>query len=66
MNNSEHDYLVRRAAAERTAAEHADNLHARSAHLELAHRYEAAAAAALGVPVVQLRVAQGGRARRTR
>ena len=66
MNHSEHDYLVRRAAAERTAAEHADNLHARNAHLELAHRYEVAAAAALGHAVVQLRVNGNGSSRRQR
>ena len=60
MKDSEHDYLVRRAAEERIAAERAENLHARNAHLELAHRYEAAAAAAIGSRVVQLRV--GGKA----
>jgi hypothetical protein len=56
MSESDHDYFTRRAAEERAAAESADHPEAERSHLELAHRYEAAAAASLGMPVVQLRV----------
>lgn len=54
MRQSDHDYFKRRALEERTAAERAEAPEARRSHLELAHRYEAAAAAAAGMPVVQL------------
>jgi hypothetical protein len=66
MSNSEHDYLMRRATEERTAAERAGNLHAQNAHLELAHRYEVAAAAAIGQPVVQLKANRQTGSRRPR
>ncbi|NUQ19193.1 MAG: hypothetical protein HOP95_12250 [Sphingomonas sp.] len=56
MQQSDHDYFARRAREERVAAERADSAEARRSHLELAHRYEAAAAAAAGLPVVQLKV----------
>lgn len=65
MSESEHDYFTRRAVEERAAAESAEHPEAERSHLELAHRYEAAAAASLGMPIVQLRVsAAGGPARR--
>ena len=54
MTDSDHDYFMRRAAEEHAAAKCADDPNAERSHLELAHRYEAAAAAALGIPVVQL------------
>lgn len=60
MTESDHDYFMRRAAEERAAAEKTDNTDAKRSHLELAHRYEAAAAAVLGMPVVQLRVGRTG------
>jgi hypothetical protein len=63
MSESDHDYFLRRAAEERAAAEKADkadNADAGRSHLELAHRYEAAAAALRGVPVVQLRAGSAG------
>ncbi len=54
MTESDHDYFVRRAAEEHAAAKRAQNANAERSHLELAHRYEAAAAAALGMPIIQL------------
>ena len=60
VTESDHDYFVRRAAEERAAAEHTQHPDVQRSHLELAHRYEAAAAAVLGMPVVQLRVGSGG------
>jgi hypothetical protein len=61
MTESDHGYFNRRAAEERAAAEQAEHPVAKRSHLELAHRYEAAAAASLGMPIVQLIV---GSARR--
>lgn len=54
MSESDHVYFTRRAAEERAAATRAENAEAERSHLELAHRYEAAAAAARGFPIVQL------------
>jgi hypothetical protein len=59
MAESDHDYFKRRAGEERAAAERTDQADARESHLELANRYEAAAAASLGMPVVQLRPGAG-------
>jgi hypothetical protein len=56
MSESDHDYFMRRAAEERAAAEYAGSAEAERSHRELAVRYEAAAAAALGAPVVQFRI----------
>ena len=58
VTESDHVYFTRRAAEERAAAEAATEASARRSHLELAHRYEAVAAAAAGVPVVQFRPAR--------
>ena len=55
MKESDHDYFMRRAAEERAAASESGHPDAERSHLELAHRYEAAAAAAVGDPVVQFR-----------
>lgn len=60
MRESDTDYFLRRAGEEREAAERAADDYARKSHLELAQRYEVAAAATAGAPVVQLRT--GGRA----
>jgi hypothetical protein len=60
VTETDHDYFMRRAAEERAAAERTDNADAKRSHIELAHRYEAAAAAVLGMPVVQLRVGRTG------
>ena len=60
VTESDHDYFTRRAAEERVAAEHTQHPDVQRSHLELAHRYEAAAAAVLGMPVVQLRVRSAG------
>lgn len=57
---SDHDYFMRRAAEERAAAERTQHPDVQRSHLELAHRYEAAAAAVLGMPIVQLRVGRSG------
>ena len=51
---SDYDYFVKRAKEERVAAAGAAHASAKRSHLELAHRYDVAAAAALGQPVVQL------------
>lgn len=59
MRESDYDYFLRRAGEEREAAEHAADGNARRSHLELAQRYEVAAAATAGAPVVQLRVRAG-------
>ncbi len=56
MTESDHDYFARRAAEERSAAARAESAEAERCHLELAQRYEVVAAAALGAPVLQLRV----------
>jgi hypothetical protein len=70
VTESDHDYFMRRAAEERAAAEHTQHPDVQRSHLELAHRYEAAAAAVIGMPVVQLRagspgvVPEGGSSRR--
>ena len=60
MPESDHDYFTRRAAEERAAAKTAGHPEAERSHLELAHRYDVAAAASLGMPIVQLRVGAGG------
>ena len=54
MRQSDQQYFTRRALEERAAADRAGSPEARRSHLELAHRYETAAAAAAGMPVVQL------------
>jgi len=54
MSQSDYNYFVRRANEERAAAAGAAHAQAKRSHLELAHRYDVAAAAALGQPVVQL------------
>ena len=64
MRESDHDYFMRRAAEERAAADRAQNGQARRSHIELAQRYEVAAAAMAGHPVVQLRVRPGATSRR--
>jgi hypothetical protein len=70
VTESDHDYFMRRAAEERAAAERTQHPDVQRSHLELAHRYEAAAAAVIGMPVVQLRpgspgvVPEGGSSRR--
>ena len=62
MTAIDYDYFIRRAAEERAAAERTGHAAAKRSHEELAHRYEVAAAAMAGVPVVQLNVgAAGGR-----
>jgi hypothetical protein len=53
MKPSDHEYFSRRAAEERAAAKRTDCPFAQRSHLELAQRYDAAAAASLGAPVVQ-------------
>lgn len=63
---SDHEYFARRAAEERAAAKNAQNSEAERSHLELAHRYEAAAAASLGAPVVQLTTTGQNKSRRPR
>jgi hypothetical protein len=55
MRISDHIYFTCRAAQHHAAALSAEHPKARQVHLELAHRYEAAAAAAAGLPVVQFR-----------
>jgi hypothetical protein len=65
MRESDHDYFMRRASEERAAASDAGHPDAERSHLELAHRYEVAAAAAVGGAVVQLNLGAGLRARRT-
>lgn len=64
MTGSDQSYFARRAAEERAAAERSNCPDAQRSHLELAHRYEVAAAASEGLPVVQLRTGQANGARR--
>jgi hypothetical protein len=64
MSVSDHEYFLRRAAEERGAADCASCAAAERSHRELAQRYEVAAAAAAGAPVVQLKVGGGDGARR--
>jgi hypothetical protein len=63
MTEADHEYFIRRAAEERAAAEGTEHPAAKRSHEERAHRYEVAAAAMLGLPVVQLNVGAASGAR---
>jgi hypothetical protein len=67
VKESDQTYFKRRAAEERAAASRAEHPRAQQSHLELAFRFQVAAAAASGEPVVQLAVRNhsGARARKT-
>ena len=60
VKESDDIYFRRRAAEERAAASRAEHPRAQQSHLELACRFEVAAAAVSGAPVVQLAMRDHG------